>query len=208
VKTPLIATVVSTAALTSILIGGIALAQMRAGPGGPPASNDEMQRMMAERQGGGPERDMMGMGMMGMGRGMMEDGMMGMMGGMGAFEVLDLSDEQRGKIRKIGDELRRANWATQGKVLDEEAKLRELYDVDKRDPKAIGAVYGAVFNLKRQMIEATIEAHNRMEALLTPAQREQLKQSRRGRMMDGPGAGMGSRGGHGPGGMPGGMMGR
>ncbi len=143
------------------------------------------------------------MGMMGggMGRGMMGDGMMGgmgmgMMGGMhGApFDMLDLTTEQRTKINKIHDELRRKNWDALGKIQDEEAKLRDLYAVDKRDPKAIGAVYGSIYALKRQMIEAGIDAHNRMEALLTDAQRAQLKQMRSS-------MGPGRRGMMGPGGM-------
>lgn len=143
------------------------------------------------------------MGMMGggMGRGMMGDGMMGgkgmgMMGGMhGApFHMLDLTPEQRTKINKINDELRRKNWEALGKVQDVEAKLRDLYAADKRDPKAIGAVYGSIYALKRQMIEAGIDAHNRMEALLSDAQRAQLKQMRSG-------MGSGARGMMGPGGM-------
>jgi hypothetical protein len=53
---------------------------------------------------------------------------MGMMGGMhGApFDMLDLTPEQRTKINKIHDELRRKNWDALGKVQDEEAKLRDL----------------------------------------------------------------------------------
>jgi Spy/CpxP family protein refolding chaperone len=145
------------------------------------------------------------MGMMGggMGRGMMGDGMMGGMGRMGGapFQMLDLTPEQRTKINKIHDELRRKNWETLGKVQDEEAKLRDLYAADKRDPKAIGAVYGSIYALKRQMIEAGIDAHNRMEALLSDAQRAQLKQMRSG-------MGPGARGMMGPGGMPRGMMDR
>jgi len=144
----------------------------------------------------------------GMGRGMMGDGMMGgkgmgMMGGMhGApFQMLDLTPEQRTKINKIHDDLRRKNWGALGKIQDEEAKLRDLYAADKRDPKAIGAVYGSIYALKRQMIESSIDAHNRMEALLSDAQRAQLKQ------MCG-GMGPGARGMMGPGGAPRGMMNR
>jgi Spy/CpxP family protein refolding chaperone len=137
------------------------------------------------------------MGMMGGGMGR------GMMGGMhGApFQMLDLTSEQRTKINKIHDELRRKNWEALGKIHDEEAKLRDLYAADKRDPKAIGAVYGSIYALKRQMIEAGIDAHNRMEALLTDAQRAQLKQMRSG-------MGPGARGMMGPGDMPRGMMNR
>jgi len=150
------------------------------------------------------------MGMMGggMGRGMMGDDMMGgkgmgMMGGMhGApFQLLDLTPEQRTKINKIHDDLRRKNWEALGKIQDEEAKLRDLYAADKRDPKAIGAVYGSIYTYKRQMIEASIDAHNRMEALLSDAQRAQLKQMCSG-------MGPGARGMMGPGGTPRGMMNR
>jgi len=152
------------------------------------------------------------MGMMGggMGRGMMGDGMMGgkgmgmgMMGGMhGApFQMLDLTPEQRTKINKIHDDLRRKNWEALGKIQDEEAKLRDLYAADKRDPKAIGAVYGSIYAHKRQMIESSIDAHNRMEALLSDAQRAQLKQMCSG-------MGPGARGMMGPGGAPRGMMNR
>jgi len=154
--------------------------------------------------GGGMGRGMMGDGMMGgMGMGMTGGMGMGMMGSMhGApFQMLDLTSEQRTKINKIHDELRRKNWEALGKIQDEEAKLRDLYAADKRDPKAIGAVYGSIYALKRQMIEAGIDAHNRMEALLSDAQRAQLKQIRGS--MD-PGA----RGMMGPGGMPRGMMNR
>ncbi len=167
----------------------------------------------------GPGMGMMGMGGgMGMGPGMMGGGMMGgmmgmgpgmgMMGmggmGMGPLAMLNLSDEQRGKINKIQDELRKKNWDTQGKILEESAKLRDLYDTDAPDPKKISAVYERIFALKRQMIEANIEAHNKVRAVLTKEQQEQLKQMRRGGM----GMGMGM-GGYGPRGMPGpGTMGR
>jgi Spy/CpxP family protein refolding chaperone len=114
-----------------------------------------------------------GMGM-GMGPGM------GMMGGMGAYSMLGLTSEQRSKINKIHDEARRKNWDTLGKMQDEQARLRDLYAADKRDPKAISAVVANVQALERQILEVMLDAHNRMEALLTDAQREQLKQIGRG----------------------------
>jgi Spy/CpxP family protein refolding chaperone len=131
---------------------------------------------------------MMGPGMMGpgmmrhgmMGHGMMGHGMMGhgMMGHgmMGPMWMLDLTSEQRARIREIQDEQRRQNWDTLGKIMDESSQLRDLYGADKWDPKAIGAVYGKIFDLKRQMIEASITAHNRREAVLTQEQRDQLTQ--------------------------------
>jgi len=117
--------------------------------------------------------------------GMMGDHKGGMMGGHGAGMMesrhmndvmsLDLNEEQRSKINKLSDELRHNNWATKGLIMDESAKLRDLYDAEKRDPSAIGKEYQKIFDLKRQMIEATITTQNRIEELLTPDQRIQLK---------------------------------
>jgi Spy/CpxP family protein refolding chaperone len=119
-----------------------------------------------------------------------KDGMMGgQMGGMGGHGdgmkrgaarmhmvmSLDLSDEQRSKINKLTDELKHDNWATKGLIMDGSAKLRDLYEADKRDPAAIGKEYQKIFDLQRQMIEATITTQNRIEELLTPDQRAQLK---------------------------------
>jgi Spy/CpxP family protein refolding chaperone len=153
--------------------------------------------MMDMMIGGGPG----GMGMMG-GGGMMGMGPgMGMMG-MGPVWMLDLSNEQRDKIEKIHDDARRKNWDTWGKIMDEQAKLRDLYAAETVDPKKAGAVYAGIARLQQQVIESSVEAHNRVQAVLTKEQKEQLRQWRRG--------GMGGRGGYGPGGMgmgPG-MMGR
>lgn len=89
--------------------------------------------------------------------------------------ALDLNDEQRSKINKLSDELRRSNWAAMGQVMDGSAKLRDLYGAEKRDPSSIGKVYQNIFDSKRRMIEAMIDNQNRVEELLTPEQRAQLK---------------------------------
>ena len=110
----------------------------------------------------------------------------GMMGGheagammesphIGRVMALDLNDEQRSKINKLSDELRRNHWAAMGLIMDESAKLRDLYGAEKRDPSAIGKVYQNIFDSKRRMIEAMIDNQNRVEELLTPEQRAQLK---------------------------------
>lgn len=150
-----------------------------------------------------------GMGMMDMGGGMGSGMMMG--GGMGPLHMLDLTDDQRTQISKIHDEHRKKNWDTMGKIMDEQAKLRDLYNAETPDPKKIGAAYGGMAKLQQQMIESHVESMNRMQALLTQEQKNQLKQWHRG--MGGAGAGSrgpasGSRGQMGPGSMPGGMMGR
>lgn len=136
-----------------------------------------------------------GMGMMGGGMGM-GGGMMGM----GPMAMLNLSDEQRAKLNKIQDGLRKQHWETMGKMMDEQAGLRDLHDADAPDAKKIGAVYERIQALQRQNMVASIEAQNKMRAVLTKEQQEQLKQMRRGGMpMGGPGMMMGPRGQMGPG---------
>jgi Spy/CpxP family protein refolding chaperone len=127
--------------------------------------------------------------MMGYGHGMMGYGG-GMMGGFGHGSMmmesprlhwvmsLSLSDDQRAKINKLSDALRHRNWATMGQIQDESDKLRDLYEADKRDPKAIDSEYQKVFDLKRQMIRAMLETQNQVEDLLTPEQLAQLKELR------------------------------
>lgn len=171
--------------------GGMGMGQ---GAGGGMCGGGGMGGGMMGGMGGG----MMGGG--GMGSGMM--GMGGMTGsGMGMLGMLDLTDEQRAKINKIHDEHRRKDWDLLGKMQDEQAKLRDLFDADTPDPKKIGAVYGALGRLQQQMVESGVEAWNRVQEVLTKEQRDEFKQMRRG--------GPGPRGGYGQGPMPhGGMMGR
>jgi len=148
----------------------------------------------------GPHWGMMGGGM-GMGPGMMGGGM-GMMG-MGPYNMLDLTDDQRSKINKLQDGERRKHWETMGKIMDEQTRLRDLYQADKRDTQAILKVQDQVNQHQRKMLELHLNTQNQIEAVLTKEQREQLKSFRRGGY--GPGMMMGP-GGMGPGNMGRGMM--
>jgi Spy/CpxP family protein refolding chaperone len=207
-------------AATLSATGGVLAAEQ----GGPMMSDRDMSTNMQPGQmgsggcmgmkGGGPGggMGMMGMGGSGMGMGMgggMGMGMMGMGGtgmgmmGMGPVSMLDLSDEQRDKIEKIHDDVRRKNWDTYGKIMDEQSKLRDLYSGEIVDAKKVGAVYGSISKMHQQVIEANVEAHNRVQAVLTKEQKEQLKQWSRGGMG---GRGMMGHGGYGPGNKPSGGM--
>lgn len=147
------------------------------------------------------------MPMMGYGGG----GMMGGMGGMGGcgmwgLSQLNLNPDQTNKINKIHDDLAKQKWALQGKILDERSKLRDLYQAEPLDAKKITSEYDTIFNIRKQMIEAQINAMNQTRSLLTPEQQQQLKQysGKCGGPMAGMGRGQYGMGSHG--GM-GGMMG-
>ena len=149
----------------------------------------------------GPGSGMMGPGRYGMGPGMMggyEDyetgpGMMGgyedyetgpgIMGsyGLGQISRLDLSDQQREEITKLRDQLRRQHWGIMGKIMDERSKLSDLYAEDKPDAGKIGAVYGDIAKLQKEMVQTRVDSWNKIQDVLTPQQREQLKAWRQGR---------------------------
>lgn len=137
--------------------------------------------MMGSYGGGG-----MGPGMMGgygMGPGMMGGyggyGMgPGMMGGFqfGTIERLDLTAEQRQQLDKIEGDLRKKNWALMGKMHDE---MDELYEPTTKpggpDRAAILAANKRMSELRQEMLENSLDARERAEALLTPQQRDQLR---------------------------------
>ncbi len=91
---------------------------------------------------------------------------------------LDLSDEQRAQVEEIHHELERTLWQLEGPLIDERARLRKLYAASEWDAQAIGKAYAAMFDLRRQRIEATIDAYNRARASLSEEQREQLRERR------------------------------
>ena len=137
----------------------------------------------------GPGPGMMGGYGYGMGPGMMGGGYgygPGMMGGYGMGpgmmgygigpQIPDLSAAQQAKITEIQDETRKKQWQWMGMMMDEQARLRDLYNMPKRDSAAIGKVYGKIGELQRQMFESSVDAHKRMEAVLS---KEQLEKSRR-----------------------------
>jgi len=95
-----------------------------------------------------------------------------------AVWTLDLSQDQKTKIRAIQRDLRSKHWALEDKIELTADKLFDLYKTDKRDAKAIGKVYGEIFDYRRQIIELAIEAGNGVESVLTKQQLMSLKKWR------------------------------
>lgn len=111
----------------------------------------------------------MGLGMMGGDCGM-GPGMMGGGWGMGAQGLSALSADQRAKIAKIQDETRKKNWELMGQMMDEQARLRDLYNASKRDSGAITNANKKISELQRRMYESAADAHKRMEAVMSKKQ--------------------------------------
>ncbi len=95
-----------------------------------------------------------------------------------AVWTLSLTDEQRSTIRDMQKQLRKSHWELEDKIEIAADQLFELYQAKPRDAKAIGKVYGEVFDYRRQIIELAINAGNDVESVLTEQQRQQLKQQK------------------------------
>lgn len=135
------------------------------------------------------------MGPMGEMNPMMMGSMGGMMGGMGPIMGglwgLDLSKDQREKIRNIQHSMRQENFELMSKMMDSADKLAELYDADKPDPDKIGKAYDEIYKIKREMIQQHIRMRNKIYDLLTEDQRKSFKSHLPyGRMGMGMGMGM------------------
>jgi Spy/CpxP family protein refolding chaperone len=163
--------------LLGLVIGGAALAQPTQRQNAAPGAD-------CGRWGDGPGPGMMdgwrgGPGMMGYGAGpaMMRGYGMGPRAMMrDAWEGgLDLTDEQRTRINRIQDETRKNHWSLMGSIMDQEAKLRDLYDAPKRDSAAIDSTYKSIDGMRQQMIAASADARKRIEAVLTKKQLDMLR---------------------------------
>ena len=124
----------------------------------------------------------MGPGMMGgyggygMGHGMMGgygmgSGMMGPCWGSG----LGLTEDQQARINRIQDETRKSHWALMNEMMNQQARLRDLYQAPKRDNAAIDAAYKEFGKLQQQKYDSSVEAQKRMEAVLTKEQQEKQR---------------------------------
>ena len=96
----------------------------------------------------------------------------GMMGGPGASTLdaianLDLSDEQRGKIDAIMADLDKRQQEVGDKLTKTSEKLRKLQEEQMQLSRAMADLSG-------HMMQASIDAANRAEELLTDEQRQSL----------------------------------
>jgi len=115
------------------------------------------------------------MGGYGMGPSMSGGGMgAGMMGGNWG-SGLDLTDDQQARVNKIQDETRKSHWALMNEMMNQQARLRDLYQAPKRDNAAIDQAYKEFGKLQQQMYDSSVEAQKRMEAVLTKEQQEKQR---------------------------------
>ncbi len=152
------------------LLGLTACTQMNAAE--PPAARGYGPGSGPGMMWGGGGYGMMGPG--GYGYGMGGPGMMG--GGWGALPA-DLTPEQRGKITDIQREFRKQQWPLMQQMQE------AMWDSGSGgfDEQAERRDYERVAALHKQMFENMLASRKRMEAVLTPEQREQMRKAWGGR---------------------------
>jgi Spy/CpxP family protein refolding chaperone len=99
----------------------------------------------------------------------------GVMGGYGTGADLNLSAEQRSKIAKIQNDVRRKHWEIMGKMQDEQALMNEQYYSDQRDDTALSNSYRKMSELRQQMFDLSLSAQKQIDAVLTKEQRDKLR---------------------------------
>lgn len=102
----------------------------------------------------------------------------GMMGSYGAVADLNLSTEQRGKIAKIQNDIRRKHWELMGNMQDEQSQMNELYYAENRDEAALSKSYRKMSELRHQMFDSSLDAQRQIDVVLTKEQRDKLKRGR------------------------------
>jgi Spy/CpxP family protein refolding chaperone len=102
-----------------------------------------------------------------------------MMGGPGfqALDRLNLSDEQRGKVRDIQRDMQRKQFALMNSMHELRWQAEDQARGPEFDEAAARKLYEAGAAIHKQMFEARLEAHKRLEAVLTKEQREELRKA-------------------------------
>jgi len=107
----------------------------------------------------------------------------GMMGGFGpgaGYYGLDLTTEQRAKIGEIRKEFSEKQWELMGKLHAQGGPMEEAIS-GPFDEKAARKAYEAMTDAHKKMFEASLQMRKKVEAVLTPEQREQMGRGWRGR---------------------------
>ena len=132
----------------------------------------------------------------GPGGGMMGDGYgYGMMGGRGAgpmrgygmgpgmmwgdfdqaYAGIDLSADQRRKIDDIEEQVSKSMWQLMGSMHEQGYQMGHMMGAAPLDEASARKTYEAMAATHKQMFELQLDARKRIDAVLTPQQREQVR---------------------------------
>jgi Spy/CpxP family protein refolding chaperone len=112
-----------------------------------------------------------GAGGYGMGPGMMGGGY-----GVEALVGLDLSAQQRKQIAQIQEETAKSRWQLMGTMHEQDYRMGAMAGAVTLDEAAARKAFDAMAATQRAMFELSLSAHKRINEVLTPEQREKLRQ--------------------------------
>jgi Spy/CpxP family protein refolding chaperone len=101
----------------------------------------------------------------------------GMMGGYAneAYAGLDLSSEQRKKIADIQREAAKAQWQLMGTMHEQGYRMYGNAGPGAFDEAAARKSFDAMSETRKAMFEMQVDARKKVDAVLTPQQREQVR---------------------------------
>ena len=103
-------------------------------------------------------------------------------GGYGGYGYgVDLSPEQRAKIADVQQELGRKQWGLMEKMHEEGGPMYQAFGSGAFDEKAARKAFETMAEAQKQMFEASLQMRKKIDAVLTPEQREQMGRGWRGR---------------------------
>lgn len=100
---------------------------------------------------------------------------------MGGLLIPDLTDEQRTQMAQIQQEYGRKHWALMGQMHEQGGPPDDGLQRGQFDEQAARRHHDAMLGIQKQMFENSLEARKRIDSLLTPQQREQLRSRAAGR---------------------------
>ena len=107
----------------------------------------------------------------------------GMMWGYGgdAYAGLDLNPEQRQKIADIQEQTASTMWQLMGTMHQQGYHRYGMFGSRTLDEQAARQAYETMAGARQAMFEVQLDARKKMDAVLTPEQRDQLRRSWSGR---------------------------
>lgn len=98
----------------------------------------------------------------------------------GGYAALNLTNEQRAKLGDIRRDLSRKRQEVMSRMHEQDIHMHDVFALGSVDQNKARKAFDAMSVAHKEMFEASLEAGKRMNAVLTPEQREQLQQRRRG----------------------------
>lgn len=92
------------------------------------------------------------------------------------FAGVQFTPEQQQRINAMMEQERVAHQERLGRMHRSQQKLQQLYQAEIWDPRAITSAYDEIFAEQRKTVEAMAKARNRVYELMTPEQRQQMRQ--------------------------------